>query len=87
MEITTRNGRKVRLIPTPVGHKLQDIDVDYKKLYEQAVAQTSRFSQEYCDEIAEKRYWYQRAMENEVYREAWEREHRFDNIDLITVAK
>ncbi|MCA2391218.1 MULTISPECIES: hypothetical protein [Lactococcus] len=87
MQTATRNGRTVRLIPTPVGHKLQDIDVDYKKLYEQAVAQASRFSQEYCDETAEKRYWYQRAMENEVYREAWEREHRFDNIDLITVAK
>ena len=30
METATRNGRKVRLIPTPVGYKLQEIDVDYK---------------------------------------------------------
>ena len=87
MKTATINGRTVQLIPTPVGHKLKELDVDYKKLYEQAVAQASRFSQEYCDEIAEKRYWYQRAMENEVYREAWEREHRFDRIDLITAEK
>ncbi|QSE76337.1 hypothetical protein JW886_07675 [Lactococcus taiwanensis] len=87
MQRAIRNGRAVGLIPTPFGHKVQELDVDYKSLYEQAVAQASRFSREHAEAIAETRYWYRRAMENEAYREAWERDHNLDRFEFITDAK
>ncbi|RZI47989.1 hypothetical protein [Lactococcus kimchii] len=87
MQTIIRNGREVRLIPTPFGHKLQEVEVDYKSLYEQAVAQGARFSQEHAEACAQVRYWYQRAMENETYREAWEQDHKLDRFEFITNTK